>query len=117
MTAVDAKGATVELADGVEGYLRASEASRDRVEDATLVLSVGDDVEAKFTGVDRKNRAINLSGFVRKTKLMRKMQSQLLTNRKMQTSPTTQWLKLSKQLKASNLSLSGYNNLNYDEFT
>ena len=61
VTAVDAKGATVELADGVEGYLRASEASRDRVEDATLVLNVGDDVEAKFTGVDRKNRAISLS--------------------------------------------------------
>ena len=61
VTAVDAKGATVELADGVEGYLRASEASRDRVEDATLVLCVGDEVEAKFTGVDRKNRAISLS--------------------------------------------------------
>ncbi|WPM86062.1 30S ribosomal protein S1 [Apirhabdus apintestini] len=61
VTAVDAKGATVELADGVEGYLRASEASRDRVEDATQVLSVGDEVEAKFTGVDRKNRAISLS--------------------------------------------------------
>ncbi|CEC16505.1 TPA: 30S ribosomal protein S1 [Salmonella enterica subsp. enterica serovar Typhi] len=59
--ALNKKGATVELADGVEGYLRASEASRDRVEDATLVLSVGDDVEAKFTGVDRKNRAISLS--------------------------------------------------------
>jgi small subunit ribosomal protein S1 len=61
VTAVDAKGATVELAEGVEGYLRASEASVDRVEDATLVLSVGDSVEAKFTGVDRKNRVINLS--------------------------------------------------------
>ncbi len=61
VTAVDAKGATVELADGVEGYLRASEASRDRIEDATLVLSVGDDVEAKFTGVDRKNRVVSLS--------------------------------------------------------
>ncbi|HFF6986720.1 TPA: 30S ribosomal protein S1 [Klebsiella pneumoniae] len=61
VTAVDAKGATVELADGVEGYLRASEASRDRVEDATLVLSVGDVVEAKFTGVDRKNRVVSLS--------------------------------------------------------
>ena len=61
VTAVDAKGATVELADGVEGYLRASEASRDRVEDATLVLNVGDAVEAKYTGVDRKNRVINLS--------------------------------------------------------
>ncbi|EFE94288.1 30S ribosomal protein S1 [Serratia odorifera] len=61
VTAVDAKGATVELAGGVEGYLRASEASRDRVEDATLVLNVGDDVEAKFTGVDRKNRVVSLS--------------------------------------------------------
>ncbi|MEH6531328.1 MAG: 30S ribosomal protein S1 [Photobacterium frigidiphilum] len=61
VTAVDAKGATVELAVGVEGYLRASEASVDRVEDATLVLSVGDSVEAKFTGVDRKNRVVNLS--------------------------------------------------------
>ena len=61
VTAVDAKGATVELMDGVEGYLRASEASRDRVEDATLVLNVGDEVEAKYTGVDRKNRVINLS--------------------------------------------------------
>ncbi|NHB91572.1 30S ribosomal protein S1 [Photorhabdus cinerea] len=61
VTAVDAKGATVELADGVEGYLRASEASRDRVEDATLVLNIGDAVEAKYTGVDRKNRVINLS--------------------------------------------------------
>ncbi len=61
VTAVDAKGATVELADGVEGYLRASEASRDRIEDATLVLNVGDEVEAKYTGVDRKNRVVSLS--------------------------------------------------------
>ncbi|KJG72186.1 hypothetical protein UA70_00260, partial [Raoultella planticola] len=83
---------------------------------ATLVLSVGDDVEAKFTGVIVKT-VQSACLFVLKTKLMRKMQSQLLTNRKMQTSLTTQWLKLSKQLKASNLSHSGYNNLNYDEFT
>lgn len=61
VTAVDAKGATIELADGVEGYLRASEASRDRIEDATQILSVGDQIEAKFTGVDRKNRVISLS--------------------------------------------------------
>ena len=61
VTAVDAKGATVELAGGVEGYLRVSEASRDRIEDATLVLNVGDEVEAKFTGVDRKNRLVSLS--------------------------------------------------------
>ncbi|MCE1777122.1 S1 RNA-binding domain-containing protein, partial [Enterobacter hormaechei] len=61
VTAVDAKGATVEIAEGVEGYIRASEVSRDRVEDASLILSAGDVVEAKFTGVDRKNRVINLS--------------------------------------------------------
>jgi len=58
---VDAKGAVVELADGVEGYLRASELSRDRVEDARSVLNEGDEIEAKFTGVDRKNRTISLS--------------------------------------------------------
>lgn len=61
VVAVDAKGATIELAAGVEGHLRASEASRDRVEDATQVLNVGDTVEAKYTGVDRKNRIITLS--------------------------------------------------------
>ncbi|GDY27920.1 MULTISPECIES: 30S ribosomal protein S1 [unclassified Agarivorans] len=58
---VDAKGATIELANGVEGYLRAGDVSRDRVEDASLVLSVGDKLEAKFVGVDRKNRVISLS--------------------------------------------------------
>lgn len=61
VVAVDAKGATIELADGVEGHLRVSEASRDRVEDTTQVLNVGDTVEAKYTGVDRKNRIITLS--------------------------------------------------------
>jgi small subunit ribosomal protein S1 len=105
VTAVDAKGATVELADGVEGYLRASEASRDRVEDATLVLSVGDDVEAKSPALTART-VQSACLFVLKTKLMRKMQSQLLTSRKMQTSLTTQWLKLSKQLKASNIKFS-----------
>ena len=58
---VDAKGATVSLGDGVEGYLRASEISRDRVEDARAVLKVGEEIEAKFLGVDRKNRTISLS--------------------------------------------------------
>ena len=61
VTAVDAKGATIDLEEGVEGYIRASDASRDRIEDATLVFSVGDDVEAKFMGVDRKNRTVSLS--------------------------------------------------------
>ena len=61
VTDVDAKGATIALADGVEGYLRASEISRDRIEDARAVLKLGDSVEAKFMGVDRKNRTISLS--------------------------------------------------------
>ena len=58
---VDAKAAIVDLGDGVEGTLRASELSRDRVEDASTVLKVGDEVEAKFIAVDRKSRGINLS--------------------------------------------------------
>jgi small subunit ribosomal protein S1 len=58
---VDAKGALITLADSVEGYLRASEISRDRVEDARTQLNVGDQVEAKFMGVDKKMKAITLS--------------------------------------------------------
>jgi len=58
---VDAKGAIIDLGDGVEGYLRASEISRDKIEDARTILNVGDEVEAKFTGMDRKNRTISLS--------------------------------------------------------
>jgi small subunit ribosomal protein S1 len=61
ITEVDAKGASIALADGVEGYLRASEISRDRVEDARAVLKLGEEIEAKFMGVDRKNRTISLS--------------------------------------------------------
>ncbi|MCS5712022.1 30S ribosomal protein S1 [Candidatus Berkiella aquae] len=61
VTEVDAKGAKILLADGVEGYLRSSELARDRVEDARSVLTVGEEVEAKFVGVDRKNRTILLS--------------------------------------------------------
>ena len=58
---VDAKGAKVELAESVEGYIRVADISRDRVEDATTELKVGDDVEARFMGVDRKNRTLSLS--------------------------------------------------------
>jgi len=58
---VDAKGATIALGDGVEGYLRSSEISRDRIEDARAVLKMGEAIEAKFLGVDRKNRTISLS--------------------------------------------------------
>jgi small subunit ribosomal protein S1 len=58
---VDAKGAIIDLGNGVDGQLRASELSRDRVEDARTLLKVGEEVEAKFTGVDRKGRSISLS--------------------------------------------------------
>jgi len=58
---VDAKAAIIDLGETVEGILRASDLSRDRVEDARTVLKVGDEIEARFTGVDRKNRTITLS--------------------------------------------------------
>lgn len=58
---VDAKGVVVTLADGVEGYLRASEIQQDRVEDARTFFKEGDTIEAKFTGVDKKNKTISLS--------------------------------------------------------
>ena len=61
VTEVDARGALIDLAEGIQGQLRASELSRDRVEDARTVLKVGDEVQAKFTGLDRKSRIIALS--------------------------------------------------------
>ena len=61
VTASDAKTVTVELAENVEGVIKASEISRDRVEDASALFKAGDDVEAKIIAIDRKNRIINLS--------------------------------------------------------
>ncbi len=61
VSAVDAKEATITLAEDVEATLKASEISRDKVEDARNVLKEGDEVEAKITNVDRKNRTILLS--------------------------------------------------------
>ncbi|MBO9470185.1 30S ribosomal protein S1 [Endozoicomonas sp. G2_2] len=58
---VDARGATVDLGSDVVGYIRASDISRDRVEDARTALSEGSEVEARFVGVDRRNRTISLS--------------------------------------------------------
>jgi small subunit ribosomal protein S1 len=58
---VDAKGATIELADGVEGYVRVSDIAKERIDDATQHLKVGDKVEAKFIGMDRKGRVLQLS--------------------------------------------------------
>ena len=61
VTEVDARGASVDLGDGVIGNLRASELARGRVEDARTMIKVGEEIEAKFTNVDRKNRTVALS--------------------------------------------------------
>jgi small subunit ribosomal protein S1 len=58
---VDPKGAVIDLGSDVEGYLRASEISRDRVEDARQHLKEGEEIEAMIVNIDRKNRSINLS--------------------------------------------------------
>ena len=58
---VDAKGATIDLGEGVEGYLAARDIAKDRVDDASQHLKVGDEVEAKFIGMDRKGRTMQLS--------------------------------------------------------
>jgi small subunit ribosomal protein S1 len=58
---IESKGAVVELDKDVEGYLRASEIARDRVEDVSKHLSVGQEIEAVIVNIDRKSRSINLS--------------------------------------------------------
>ena len=61
VTEVEPRGAVVQLAEGVTGYVRASDISRDRVDDAATALKVGDVIEAKFMNVDRKTRQLSLS--------------------------------------------------------
>jgi small subunit ribosomal protein S1 len=61
VTMVEAKGATITLAPEIEGYMRSSEISRERIEDARSALKEGDEVEAKVTAIDRKTRKISLS--------------------------------------------------------
>ncbi len=61
VTEVDAKGATVELSDGVIGYLKANDIAKERVDDASKHFSEGDEVEAKFVALDRKTRFLTLS--------------------------------------------------------
>ncbi|WP_045770120.1 30S ribosomal protein S1 [Xanthomonas albilineans] len=58
---VDAKGATIDLADGIEGYVAARDIANERVDDASQHLKVGDKIEAKFVGMDRKGRTLQLS--------------------------------------------------------
>ena len=58
---VDAKGATIDLGEGVEGYVSARDVADERVDDASQFLKVGQEVEAKFVGMDRKGRSLQLS--------------------------------------------------------
>jgi len=58
---VEQRGAVIDLGNGVEGYIKANDLSRERVEDARTVLKEGDSLEARFIGVDRKNRIVSLS--------------------------------------------------------
>ena len=57
----DTRGVTITIAEGIEGYLRAGEISRDHVEDASALFKAGDEVESKITAIDRKTRRISLS--------------------------------------------------------
>src|SRR5688500_12781298 len=58
---VDAKGAIIDIAEGVEGYVAARDISNERVDDASQHLKVGDKIEARFMGMDRKGRTLQLS--------------------------------------------------------
>ena len=66
---VTAKGATIELSPNVEGYIRVSEISQDRIEDARTVLNEGEEIEAKITSIERKDRKISLSIKVREMEI------------------------------------------------
>ncbi|MEE9354107.1 MAG: 30S ribosomal protein S1 [Methylococcaceae bacterium] len=68
VVSVDARGAEIELAEGVIGYMRGSEMSLDQVDDARKIMKEGDEVEAMLVGVDRKKRSINLSIRAKDTK-------------------------------------------------
>ncbi|HCL72051.1 MAG TPA: 30S ribosomal protein S1, partial [Gammaproteobacteria bacterium] len=61
VTEVDAKSAMINLAEGVDGVLRASEISRDKVEDARNAVKEGEEIDVKIVSVDRKNRVLSLS--------------------------------------------------------
>jgi small subunit ribosomal protein S1 len=97
VTEVTAKGAVIELAPNVEGYLRASEISRDRVEDARTALKEGDEVEAKITSIERKDRKLSLSIKVREMELEDKVTQEY--SREANVSGATLGDKLKEQLE------------------
>ena len=98
VTSVDAKGAVVKLGDDIEGYLRASELGRERIEDARSVLKDGDAVEAKITVIDRKNRKISLS--IRAKDMAEENEAVQEYSRKASTGTSTLGDKLKEKLDA-----------------
>ena len=87
---VDAKGAVITLAEGIEAVLKASEISRDRVEDARNVLKEGEEVEAKIISVDRKSRVISLSVKSKDVEDEKDAMKELRTKQEVETTgPTT----------------------------
>jgi small subunit ribosomal protein S1 len=86
---VEAKAAVITLADDVEAVLKASELSREKVEDARNILKVGDEVEAKIIAVDRKNRSISLSVKSKDVEEEKAAVKELSTKQSDQPSPTT----------------------------
>jgi len=93
---VEPKGAVIRLTDEVEGYLRASDLSRERIEDARAILNEGDSIEAKITTIDRKNRKISLS--VKAKDLEEESQAVQEYTRKAATGSATLGEKLKEQL-------------------
>jgi len=105
--AVDAKAATVEIAEGVEATLRASEISQDKVEDARNALNEGDSVEAAITSVDRKNRTISLSVKAKDSVADKEaLKEQRAKAEAEMTGPTTIGDLLKEQLRGKELSFS-----------
>lgn len=96
VTGVEPKGAVIRLTDEVEGYLRASDLSRERIEDARAILNEGDSIEAKITTIDRKNRKISLS--VKAKDLEEENQAVQEYTRKAATGSATLGEKLKEQL-------------------
>ncbi len=86
---VEAKAAVITLADDVEATLKASELSREKVEDARNLLKVGDEVEAKIIAVDRKNRSISLSVKSKDVEEEKTAMKELSSKQSEQASPTT----------------------------
>lgn len=95
VTSVDAKGAVVELADGVEGYIRASDVSQERVEDATTVLSKDQEVEPSSWALTARTARFP-SPSVPRTRLMTRLPLSLSTAASPRLPLRTQWLRPSR---------------------